>query len=258
MTRLLHAEWRKVTTTRLWWGMLLGAIAFSTIDVVAQIAANGSARSEQLPLTNPATQRSIFAAGSSGYLFSLIVGIIVITTEFRHNTSRPTFLIEPRRERVIAAKLAVMAFLGLLYAVASIAVSSAVALIWLGARGVGVEWAAASLALVLLGNVGVVAIYAVVGVGVGVLVRNQVAALISSLMVIIFIEPIAGIVPGVKDAYKFFPEGASRAITGAGGASTSTNQAPLLSAWQGTLLLLGWGLAFAACGWVLTLRRDIP
>jgi ABC-2 type transport system permease protein len=258
MTRLLRAEWRKLTTTRIWWTMLLGAIAFSTINVVAQIATNGSARSQQLPLSNPATQRAIFSAGSSGYLFTLIVGVIVVASEFRHFTSRPTFLVEPRRERVIASKLGVMAFVGFLYALACIAVSSMVALIWLGAKGIDIQWSAGSLPLVLIGDVGVVAIYSVVGVGVGVLVRNQVAAIVGALMFTLFIEPIAAVVPGVKDAFRFFPTGAARAITGAGGASTSTDQAPLLSGWQGALLLVGWGLVFAACGWVITLRRDIP
>jgi ABC-2 type transport system permease protein len=41
MTRLLRAELRKVFTTRLWWGMLLGALAFTALEVVALIATDG-------------------------------------------------------------------------------------------------------------------------------------------------------------------------------------------------------------------------
>jgi hypothetical protein len=35
-------------------------------------------------------------------------------------------------------------------------------------------------------------------------------------------------------------------------------QALLLANWEGGLVLLGWGLFFAAAGWVFTVRRDVP
>ena len=41
---LLRAEWRKVITVKLGWGMLLGAMALAALGVVAQIASNGVAR----------------------------------------------------------------------------------------------------------------------------------------------------------------------------------------------------------------------
>jgi len=37
-------------------------------------------------------------------LFAIIVGITIVTTEFRHGTVTPTFLAEPHRERVLFAK----------------------------------------------------------------------------------------------------------------------------------------------------------
>src|ERR1700694_5265628 len=115
MTRLLRAELRKVFTTKLWWGMLLGAVGFAALGVVGQIASNGTTGNPTPPLSSPETQRSIVSSASSGYLFSIIVGIILMTTEFRHFTSRPTFLIEPRRGRVIISKLVVAAGLGVAY-----------------------------------------------------------------------------------------------------------------------------------------------
>jgi hypothetical protein len=253
MTRLLRAEFRKVATTRLWWGMLLGSMAFAAIGVIGQIATNGLRNNPAAPLSNPVTQRAIFSSAVSGYIFSAIVGIILITTEFRHFTSRPTFLVEPRRGRVITAKIIIAAAVGLLYGVACVAVSLAITVPWLSARGVRIDWMANGLIVVMVGALFVVAIFTVVGLGVGVLFRNQVAAVISTLAYLFVLEPLVSVIPVVKDAYRYLPGAAGDALTG-----VSRNQVMLLDNWQGGLLLLGWGLFFAFLGWILTVSRDIP
>ncbi len=253
MSRLLRAEARKVITTRLWWEMLLGAMALATLGVVAQLATNGVANNPTAPLSNPGTQRSILASAQSGYIFSAVVGIILITTEFRHFTSRPTFLLEPHRGRVVGAKLLVAAAVGLLYGAACAAIAVAITAPWLAAKGVHPDWLANGLVLATVSALFVVAIYAVVGMGVGVLVRNQVAAVIATLGYLFVVEPLMSIIPVVKHAYPYLPGAAAAALSGA-----PHNEVTLLSNWQGGLLLLGWGLLFAALGWILTLRRDIP
>jgi hypothetical protein len=253
MTRLLRAEFRKVATTRLWWGMLLGSMAFAAIGVIGQIATNGLRNNPAAPLSNPVTQRAIFSSAVSGYIFSAIVGIILITTEFRHFTSRPTFLVEPRRGRVITAKIVIAAAVGLLYGVACVAVALAITVPWLSARGVRIDWMANGLIVVMVGALFVVAIFAVVGLGAGVLFRNQVAAVISTLAYLFVLEPLVSVIPVVQDAYPYLPGAAGDALTG-----VSRNQVMLLDNWQGGLLLLGWGLFFAFLGWVLTVSRDIP
>jgi ABC-2 type transport system permease protein len=256
MTALLRAEWRKVMTIRLWWGMLLGAMALAALGVVAQIASNvsRSGREFALPLSVSATQKSIAASAASAYLFSVVVGIILITTEFRHFTSRPTFLIEPRRGLVILAKMLVAALVGVVYGVVCAATTAAIMVPWLGALGVTIHWTDGGVLESLLSAIVVIAIFAVVGIGVGVLVRNQIAAVIGALAYLFVIEPLIQIIPIVKSVYPYLPGAAAGAITGvARGAGAS-----LLTPWLGALVLLGWGLLFAALGWILTIRRDIP
>jgi hypothetical protein len=253
MIALLRSELRKVATIKLWWGMLLGSAAFAGLSVVAQIATNGLKNNPAAPLNSAVTQRSIFSSAVSGYIFSVVVGIILITTEYRHFTSRPTFLLEPRRARVIGAKLLVAAGVGLLYGVACVAVSLAITVPWLSAKGIPIGWQANGLIVVMVGALGVVAIFAVVGVGVGVLFRNQIAAVITTLAYLFVIEPLIAVIPIVKEGYRYLPGAAGDALTG-----VSRNQTLLLANWQGGLLLLGWGLLFAMLGWVITVRRDIP
>jgi ABC-2 type transport system permease protein len=253
MIHLLRAEWRKVTTTKLWWGMLLGAMALAALGVIAQIASNGVRGNITPPLSSAATQRSIAASASSAYLFSVVVGIILITTEFRHFTSRPTFLIEPRRGLVIVAKLIVAALVGIIYGVACAALTAAIMAPWLGAMGITIHWVENGVFLSMLGDLVVIAIFAVVGIGVGVLVRNQIAAVIGALVYLFVLEPLIDIIPVVQNVYPYLPGAAAGAITGASRGNLARLD-PLL----GGLLLLGWGLLFAAFGWLLTIRRDIP
>jgi hypothetical protein len=105
----------------------------------------------------------------------------------------------------------------------------------------------------LLSAIVVIAIFAVVGIGLGVLVRNQITAVIGALAYLFVLEPLIQIIPVVKDIYPYLPGAAASAITGSGRSTSS-----LLVPWAGGLVLLGWGVLFALSGWIFTIRRDIP
>jgi hypothetical protein len=97
----------------------------------------------------------------------------------------------------------------------------------------------------------VLVVYAVIGVGLGALLRNQVGAIVGALVYLNVVEPIVAGIGAIKGAYKWLPGGAARAIT-------SSFQAPeLLQPWQGALLLLGYGLLAAVLGTLLAVRRDV-
>ena len=59
--------------------------------------ADGSARSED--------QRNLFGNGGVALIFSALAGVLLVTSEYRYGTIRPTFLFTPRRSRVLSAKL---------------------------------------------------------------------------------------------------------------------------------------------------------
>ena len=95
-------------------------------------------------------------------------------------------------------------------------------------------------------------VFAVIGVGVGALLRNQVGAIVGSLVYLYVVEPIVGQHrrhPGrLQVAAR---RGAARAIT------SNSRRPTLLEPWQGGLLLLGYGLLAAVLGTFLAVRRDI-
>jgi ABC-2 type transport system permease protein len=103
------------------------------------------------------------------------------------------------------------------------------------------------------GMILVFALFAILGVGVGSLLTNQVAAIVVVLGWFIILEGILTAL--VHGAFRWVPTGAATAasnLTRGQGADFG-----LFSWWQGTLLMLGYGLAFAVVGSFVLNRRDI-
>ena len=56
-------------------------------------------------------------ATAVGYVFPLLIGTLMVTTEFRHKTLTPTFLATPKRGVVLWAKILVGIVVGVLFGV---------------------------------------------------------------------------------------------------------------------------------------------
>ena len=173
-----------------------------------------------------------------------------MTQEYRHRTATPTFLTTPRRGQVVVAKLIAYALAAAPFALVVVVVNYVVVVIYAGARGAAPSLSGDNLATMAASLVALV-IYAVIGVGLGALLRNQVGAIVGGLVYLFVIEPIIRSIPATSGAYKWMPGGALEALT-------ATFEGPeLLAAWQGGLLLLGYGLLAAFLGTLLAVRRDV-
>src|SRR2546421_5539508 len=98
----------------MWFGLLITALAFVTLNEVAQIFASSTTQGAPT-LQDPAGVRNVWASAGQAGIMALVVGILGMTTEFRHQTITATFLATPRRGRVVTAKMLVHAGLGVLY-----------------------------------------------------------------------------------------------------------------------------------------------
>jgi ABC-2 type transport system permease protein len=104
---------------------------------------------------------------------------------------------------------------------------------------------------VLLSSGAALVIYALIGVGIGALLRNQVGAIVGGLVYLFVVEPVIRSIPATSGAYKWMPGGGLEAMT-------ATFQGPdLLGAWEGALLLVGYGLLAALLGTLIAVRRDV-
>ncbi len=166
MTRLIAAEFRKLLTTRLWLWLLLTSLAWTAGYCALAIAVDNRPGGPGPALSGAAGQHALFAIGAGGAgPLAAILAAAGTTGEFRHRTTAATFLAEPRRARVITAKLIVYLLAGAAYALACVAVSLAVALPWLAARGTPVSLAAHENLAVLGAVIISVALFGITGAG---------------------------------------------------------------------------------------------
>ncbi|MEI4272002.1 ABC transporter permease [Klenkia sp. LSe6-5] len=251
---LVLAEWAKLLTTKVgYWLVLVAALMAGgfTALFTAFAGEQGGPGGPGIPAVGSGGFAVLVASiPSQVVVIAVVLGVIGTTQEYRHRTATPTFLVTPRRGRVVVAKLVAYAVAGLALAVAAVAATVLVATVYGGARGGAPDWSGDALGVLLRSGLALV-VYTVIGVGVGALVRNQVGAVVGSLVYLFVVEPIIRSVPAISDAYQYLPGGALEAMT-------ATLQGPdLLTAWQGGLLLLGYGLVAAVLGTVLAVRRDV-
>jgi hypothetical protein len=233
--RLVRAEWTKLLTTRVWIGLLLGSCVLVGGFAALFTGFAGGSGSGLPAVGTPEYEQLVLAVSANATILFVVLGIIGTTQEYRHRTATPTFLASPHRGRVVIAKLIAYGLAAVPMALVVIAVDVLVVLGYAGAKGAGV-------ALVL---------YTLIGVGVGALLRNQVGAIVGSLVYLFVVESLIQGIPATSGAYKWLPGGALQAVI------AGTDTGDVLSAWQGGLLLLGYGLVAAVLGTVLAVRRDV-
>ncbi len=246
MRSAIAAELAKIFTTRLWWGLLAGALGLVALTVVLTVFSSGQPGA--VSIETPEGARNVVAGIGSAYLFSLVLGIMGMAGEYRHQTITASLLAVPRRWSLVAAKLVAHAVVGLLYAVVSVGVGLAIALPLLTARGA--DLGHLDLQVQVAGLLAGVTLYAVIGVAIGALVRNQVAAIIGTLLWVMILEAL--LVNLLPEIGKWLPGGAANAML-----QTAVLRGELLPLWGGAALFLAYAAALAAAGAFTTVRRDV-
>ena len=246
MKALLRSELLKQRSTLTNLGLLAGLLGLVLFAVVLHgfglAAEHLDSRSEQLMTLG----RGEFL----GALFAALLGALSITSEIRHGTIRPTFLVTPQRGRVVAAKVAVSTLIGAGFGLAASALAAGVGTAALGIRGVDVQLDGGDYALLVVGGAAAAALWAAIGVGVGAVVRSQVPTVVGIAAWLLFVE---GLLAGDAldlDLSRFAPGAAAEAISGQ---DPGTLLAPAL----GALVLALYAVAAAVAGWAATTRRDV-
>ena len=244
MSGQLRAELLKLRTTRTVLVLMLGMVALVLLATLGQGLAGDAEE-----LGRESGQRNLFGVGSAGTLFAALAGIMAVTSEFRHGTIRPTLVFSPRRERVLAAKVAAAVVAGLVLTATAQALALGIGYVALRGRGLDVALGGAEIGAIVGGTLAAGALWGGIGASLGALVRSQVGAIIGLLAWSFIAE---GLLFGLAPRYgRFAPGSASNALSGAAADH-------LLSAAAGGALLAGYLAAFAAAGAASMLRRDVP
>jgi len=261
LRRLVRSELLKIRSTRLWWALLLGAVLLVLVQAGFTAAFEGEDQgfgdvSVLPPGDDPELLRTVYTQGFfGGYIFALILGITGLTGEYRYETITPTFLVAPRRHPVVVAKLIGNLVVGAVYGVACTAAAILAGGLVLVAKGFDLGLTADGVPRAIAMSVLAMALWTLIGIGVGTLITNQIAAILVGVAVAYIVEPLAGLVLSVVDAEavgKFLPTAATTGLF----ESFDYGQS-LLTWWQGGLVLLGYAGLFATLGVLLSVRRDI-
>jgi ABC-2 type transport system permease protein len=248
VTAQLRAELLKQRSTGTNLGLLLAMLGLVLLAVLLHgfglPADSIDSNSEQLTLV-------VGWGEKLSAVFAGLLGAMSITSEIRHGTIRPTFLVTPRRARVLAAKVLVSFSVGGGFGLMATALAAGVGSAILRTRGIDSQLEAGDYALFLAGGAAAAALWAAIGVGIGALVRNQVPTLIGICAWLLFVEGLlVGDLTGVGDVGRFAPGAAAAAI---GGQDPDT----LLTPAAGLVLLALYAAAAALAGSLATDHRDV-
>jgi hypothetical protein len=246
MSALVGAEFLKFRTTRAWIGFLLAAVALTAIAAAGTV---GSARNDQLgtmALSRDIVSSSVFTA-----FVAFLIGIMSVTTEWRHGTVTRTFLVTPRRGRVLIAKELWIALLAAALAALAIILVFAIAVTWLTVEGssLGLDGGVAK----FVGRIVIASVlWGTLGVGVGAVVQSQTLALVGAVIWILLVEALVTALLGLVDLEVVGEYLPGRALSSFDGTVDGG-----LTMWAAGAVSLAWVVALGFLGYARMSRQDV-
>lgn len=292
--QLIKSELLKIRTTNTWWVFLIGVFAATSLALAAWIivgnirindAEEAAGRtfeptpgtpdfvlemerqqfelSQDISRTLHSVTAEIYTSGQFfGLMFALLIGALLVTNEYHHQTATATFLATPRRSHVILGKLATaMIGAGFFWAFATV-VSVATGAVFLAIKGYGPQLDQWPVIRAMLLNGLAYGLWGMVGVGLGVLIRSQIAAVLVGAIAyvvggfliqnVVFTLAVVLEWDWLLDASVLWPGIASQIMITA---EPPWPDAPVW--WIGALVLVGYAGVLGGIGMLITRRRDI-
>jgi hypothetical protein len=198
---------------------------------------------------------------SAGVSFSqLIIGslaVLLISAEFTSGMSRATFAAVPKRWPVLSAKAAYAVVLGFVVTYVGAYLGGLVAQPILGNYDLHLDMASWDIQRHMLLSAAYVAAVALMGLGLGALLRNSAGAIVLLVAALFVLPIIFQLIPGdfFKEARKYLPTNAANAMMEAG--STAPLNTAYLEPWQGTLVLAAYVVALLVAAFATLRQRDV-
>jgi ABC-2 type transport system permease protein len=246
MSGAIRSELLKLRTTRTFLGIVIATLGLVALITGAQAAADSfdAGATPGIDLLDVAGLAQPFA---------LVLGILAVSTEFRHGTITPTLLATPDRLRLMLAKLSAHGAAGVVLGLVAYGIAALLMAVILPMRDISSGISTGDGIEMVVGGVLCIALLAAIGVGVGAIVRNQVGGVIGGLAWMFMIEPLLTAIPTVGDWVEDY--GIGGAITAVSGSEFGGGAD--IGQVAGGLLLFGYAVLLAIAGVVLLRRRDV-
>ena len=248
MTRLVGSELFKLRTTRTFYGLTLISLGLILVIVILVSALTDFQPDEEV-LTD------MLGAGFFMQAITLLLGILIVTSEFRHGTITPSLLVVPDRTKLTLVKLVAALAIGVIIGLLTALVISGVTALVLAIRGLDTGADFSTFLELVAGGALAAALYAGLGVGLGALIRNQVGAIIGVLVWLFVLEGLVGLIPGLDEIVpKYGLNGVRAGLTGAEDGGGGPDSLELLGQVPAGLVLAGYVAVFMVAG----LCHDAP
>jgi ABC-2 type transport system permease protein len=273
---LVRSEFIKLRTTNAWWLFGLGAfgmlaLAFFANAVSAHFTLGDTAvegldpeEAAQFEATRDVVYQAanLYTSGQFfGLLFVMLIGIVLITNEFHHQTVTTTFLTTPHRTAVILSKLGVAALTGAFFWLITTAINIPATMIFLSTEDVSNHFGDWPVTRAILLNLVAYLLWGILGVGFGVLIRSQIGATVTAVLLYLLGTLAVGILftlfadwlnaDWIEDLQYGLPSIASGLMV------TGTNIPGQPQFWVGAVVLVAWAVVTGTIGTMITRTRDI-
>lgn len=245
MTNLIRLELYKLRTVR----SPLVLLGLSQLVIVAGVT--GLVVSSDSLRTADAAPGALAHTGLVS-LFTLVLGITAVAGEYRNRTITDTYLSTPKRSRVIAAKLVAYSVVGALFATVNAVTAVVATATWWAVKDVPLSLSEPDVWHTIAGCFAWNVLFAVIGVGVGALIRNLTAAVAAALAWLALVEGIVGQLVG--DAARWLPFATGSALGDLSSVADGLDPVPQLAA---AAALAGYGALFAIVAVATSMRRDV-
>lgn len=210
-SRLVRSELRKLTTTKMPWAFLLVLIVLAALTATAVVIGTDMDGSKAF-ISTASDQQSLVAFAANALMIAGLFGAMAVAREYGHGTVVPTFLMSPRRHRAVLAQLTAVlvggGVLGVVGAVLSVVALAAS----LPTTDYGFSMSGGEVARVLLASSLAGAAGAVLGAGIGSVVRNVGGAVTGAVLVLIVTPPL--IVQLADEAASWMPSTLANVLSG--------------------------------------------
>ncbi len=243
--RTVRAELRKLTSTKMPLAFLIVLVVIGAATAIAEAFGTDMDGSKTF-ISTAADQQSLMAFAGNALVIAGLFGAIAVAREYGHGTVVLTFLTTPRRPQAVLAQYAAVFVAGSVLGLVAAGVSAGSVAAGLTATDFGFMVSAADLAQVLAASTLAGGAGAVLGAGVGALVRNTGGAVTGTILLLVILPPLA--VQMASETASWVPSTLANVVSGV------DNVVGMGAA----IAAIGmWALVPAAIGLVAVTRRDV-